>query len=409
MIRDIIVAGGGIIGCAIAYSLQKRGRHVTLLERNNLVGGASGACDQGILLQSKAPGEHLLLGIYSMRMYENLGRELGQDLEFQQKGYMLLMENAAECDAMDEIIVQQRALGLPVERIGMDEALKRQPGISREAVVGATYCPWDSEVNPYKTTYAYADAAARLGAEIRIHAEVTGLIAEGGAVCGVRTQAEELRADTVVLACGARTPEIGRMAGLDIPIRPRRGQAYITEAVAPFIRCNLLNARYVVAKHHPELLAGDRSLKAKLGVGFCITQSAKGNVMFGASREFAGFDKSNTPDGLREILANAVRLMPGIRGLNVIRTMGGLRPYSPDSKPLIGYVDGRPGLFLAAGHEGDGVSLAPATGKMAADLILDGKTDIPAAASFNPNRFSLIEKEADARPITAVLNEQFKI
>ena len=394
MKQDVIVIGGGIIGCAIAYSLQKRGKRVVLLEKNNLVGGASGSCDQGILLQSKAPGEHLLLGICSMKMYETLGRELGADLEFQQKGYMLLMESQAECDAMDGIIRQQRALGLPVERIEMDEALRRQPGISREAVVGATFCPWDSEVNPYKTTLAYADAAVRLGAEIRIHTPVTGLILQGGSLCGVRTPEGEIRADTVVLACGAWTPEIGAMAGLNIPIRPRKGQAYISEAVSPFIRCNLLNARYIVAKHHPELLSDDRSLAAKLGVGFCITQSAKGNVMFGASREFAGYENTNTPDGLREILSNAVRLMPGIRSLNIIRTMSGLRPYSPDSKPLIGFVRDVPGLFLAAGHEGDGVSLAPATGKMAADLILQGKTDVPAAASFNPNRFPLTGKAA---------------
>ena len=149
-----------------------------------------------------------------------------------------------------------------------------------------------------------------------------------------------------------------------------------------------------MAKHHPELLSDDRSLAAKLGVGFCITQSAKGNVMFGASREFAGYENTNTPDGLREILSNAVRLMPGIRSLNIIRTMSGLRPYSPDSKPLIGFVRDVPGLFLAAGHEGDGVSLAPATGKMAADLILQGKTDVPAAASFNPNRFPLTGEAA---------------
>ena len=389
---DVTVIGGGVIGCAIAYSLQKRGAKVTLLEQGNLAGGASGACDQGILLQSKAPGEHLLLGIYSMKMYETLGKELGRDLEFAQKGYMLLMESEAECAAMDEIISQQRALGLPVSRIDMDEALARQPGISREAVVGATYCPWDSEVNPYMTTYAFADAAARLGADIRTRTPVTGLLLRGGAVAGVRTPSGDISSDAVVCACGAASPRIGAMADLDVPIRPRRGQAYITEAVSPFIRCNLLNARYVVAKHHPELLRGDTSLKAQLGVGFCVTQSAKGNVMFGACREFAGYENVNTPDGLREILANAVRIMPGLKKLSVIRTMSGLRPWSPDSKPLIGFVKDAPRLFMAAGHEGDGVSLAPATGKMAADLILDGKTDVPAAASFDPNRFDLRAK-----------------
>ena len=122
MNKDVIVIGGGIIGCAIAYSLQKRGKSVALLERSNLVAGASGSCDQGILLQSKAPNEHLLLGIRAMEMYKELGRELGRDLEFTQKGYMLLMESELECRVMDGIIEKQRALGLPVAR-GVEDAL----------------------------------------------------------------------------------------------------------------------------------------------------------------------------------------------------------------------------------------------------------------------------------------------
>ena len=133
---------------------------------------------------------------------------------------------------------------------------------------------------------------------------------------------------------------------------PRRGQAFITEAVPEFIHRSVINARYIVAKHHPEVLKKDTSMKAKLGVGLCLTQSEKGNVMFGATREFVGYDVSNTVDGLSTILSNAVHLVPGLKNLNIIRTMGGLRPYTPDGRPLIGYVDGVPGFFMAAGHEG---------------------------------------------------------
>ena len=89
------------------------------------------------------------------------------------------------------------------------------------------------------------------------------------------------------------------------------------------------------------------------------------------------------------MLANAVRLMPGLRGMRIIRTMGGVRPYPPDSKPLIGYVKEAPGLFLAAGHEGDGICLAPASGLLVSQLICDGRSDIPAAGSFDPGRFQL--------------------
>lgn len=179
------------------------------------------------------------------------------------------------------------------------------------------------------------------------------------------------------------------MVGLNIPIKPRRGQTVITEAVPPFVHKLVNNARYIVAKHHPETLKNDHSLKAQMGIAISLVQSRKGNVEFGNSREFVGYDTSNTYLCLRELLKNATRIIPGLKNLNIIRTMGGVRPYPPDSKPLIGFVNGIPGFFLAAGHEGDGICLSPATGKLVSDLIVDGKTDVPAAAGFDPNRFDL--------------------
>ncbi len=392
MTTDIIVIGGGIIGSAIAYNLTKRGKRVVLLEKKYLVNGASASCDQGILLQSKAPGDHLRLAIYSMEMYKGLEKELSRELEFSQKGYLVLIENEMELKTMEDVVRQQNACGLPSEIISAEEAMGLQPGLNRDAIVAAAFCPWDGEVNPYMTTFAYADRAAEMGAVIKTSCPVTGLLIENGQVKGVKTPEEVIYAETVVNAAGAWAPFIGQMAGLDIPIKPRRGQVYITEEVPKFVHKGAINARYIVAKHHPELLKNDTSKKAKLGVGISLTQSFKGNVLFGASREFVGYDASNTLEGLREVLANATHLVPGLKRLNIIRTMGGLRPYPPDSKPLIGYVKGLPGFFMAAGHEGDGISLAPATGKLVADLILDGHTDVPAAESFDVNRFELMKE-----------------
>ena len=389
MTTDIIVIGGGIIGSAITYNLTKRGKRVVQLEKEYLVNGASGACDQGILLQSKAPNEHLKLALYSMELYKELGRELGRDLEFTQKGYLVLIENEKERETMEGIVKKQNELGLPSELISVEEAMRLQPGLNRDAIVGAAFCPWDGEVNPYMTTLAYADRAAQMGAVIKHGCPVTELIMENDRVLGVKTPEDTIYADTVINAAGAWAPSIGEMAGLTIPIKPRRGQVFITEASPVFVHKGVINARYIVAKHHPELLKNDTSMKAKLGVGISLTQSHKGNVLFGASREVVGYDTSNTVIGLREVLANAVHLVPGLKKLNIIRTMAGLRPYPPDSKPLIGYVKGREGFFMAAGHEGDGISLAPATGKLVADLIVDGRTDVPAAQSFDVNRFEL--------------------
>lgn len=389
MKTDIVVIGGGVIGSAIAYYLTKRGKKVTLLEKKYLVNGSSAACDQGILLQSKAPNEHLTLAIYSLEMFKNLEKELGRNLEFVQKGYLVLIESETELEVMKEIVAKQNELGLPSRIISKEDALSMQPGLNPDAFVAAACCDWDGEVNPYMLSMAFADRAEELGAVIKTGCPVTGLIMEDGAVKGVETPEGSIYADTVVNAAGVWAPEIGRMAGLEVPIRPRRGQAFITEAVPKFIHRSVINARYIVAKHHPEVLKGDDSMKAKLGVGLCLTQSEKGNVMFGATREFVGYDVSNTIDGLGTILGNAVHLVPGLKKLNIIRTMGGLRPYTPDSRPLIGYVEGVPGFFMAAGHEGDGISLAPATGKLVSDLIVDGTTDVPAAEAFDPNRFVL--------------------
>lgn len=389
MKTDVVVIGGGVIGSAITYYLTKRGKKVTLLEKKYLVNGSSAACDQGILLQSKAPNEHLTLAIYSLEMFKNLEKELGRKLEFVQKGYLVLIETELELQAMKEIVAKQNELGLPSRIISREEALSMQPGLNPDAFVAAACCDWDGEVNPYMLTMAFADKAEELGAVIKTGCPVTGLVMEDGAVKGVETPDGVIYADTVVNAAGVWASEIGQMAGLEIPIRPRRGQAFITEAVPKFIHRSVINARYIVAKHHPEVLKGDDSMKAKLGVGLCLTQSEKGNVMFGATREFVGYDVSNTIDGLGTILGNAVHLVPGLKKLNIIRTMGGLRPYTPDSRPLIGYVEGVPGFFMAAGHEGDGISLAPATGKLVSDLIVDGVTDVPAAEAFDPNRFAL--------------------
>lgn len=392
MTTDIVVIGGGVIGSAITYNLAKRGKRVTLLEKNYLSSGSSSACDQGILLQSKAPGEHLALGIYSMELYKNLSRELDTNLEFTQKGYLVLIENETERQTMEEVVRKQNAQGLDSHLISVEEAMRLQQGLNRHAIVAATFCSMDGEVNPYITTMAYADRAARLGAVIRCGCPVTDIIVEHGAVKGVKTPEETIYADIVIDAAGVWAPYIGEMVGLQIPIKPRRGQVFISESVPRFVHKGVINARYIVAKHHPELLKNDTSMKAKLGVGISLTQSEKGNVLFGASREFVGYNTDNSVVGLREVMANAIHLVPGLKKLNIIRTMGGIRPYTPDSKPLIGYVDGIDGFFMAAGHEGDGISLAPATGKMVADLIVDGVTDVPAAASFDPNRFELHHK-----------------
>ena len=133
MRTDVVIIGGGVIGSAIAYYLTKRGKKVILLEKKYLVNGSSGACDQGVLLQSKAPNEHLVLGIYSLEMFKKLEQELGRKLEFVQKGYLVLIESEPELKVMQEIVQKQNELGLPSKIITKEEALAMQPGLNPDA------------------------------------------------------------------------------------------------------------------------------------------------------------------------------------------------------------------------------------------------------------------------------------
>lgn len=383
---DIVIVGGGVIGCSIAYNLAKRGKKVIVVERDDHASGASGSCDQMVILQSKNPGIHLTLALASAELYKDLDKELDSRLGYHNDGGMILIENAAEMKVMEDFVARQKKTGLQVEIIDGKEARKRQRGLG-DQIIGATYSPQDAHVDPLQLNLAYARAAVRLGTEILLGTEVVGIDIRQQKVRGVKTSSGAIETPLVVNAAGAWAPFIGRMAGLELPIVPRRGQIVITEAVPPYITGDILSAQYIVAKYNPDLIKSSTSRGVQLGVGLAVSQTEKGNILIGATREFVGYDRQNTREGIREILKNAVRLMPGLKGINFIRVMSGLRPYTPDGLPLVGYASGLEGCFIAAGHEGDGIALAPVTGRIVADLICEGKTFTDVEA-LNPGRFA---------------------
>ncbi len=384
---DAIIIGGGVIGTSIAFHLAKRKKQILLVERQDLASGASGSCDQQIILQSKNPGIHLKLALKSAELYKDIAQELEHDIEYRASGGMILIETPEEMQVMRDFVERQRESGLQVDILQREDAVKLQPGLAKH-IVGATYSPQDAEVNPIEVTLAFAKAARKLGVEVLLNTEVLSLIMSAHRVEGVKTTQGTCYADITINAAGAWAPDIGRMAELNIPITPRRGQIAISEPVAPFLKRVMLSAQYIVAKYHPEILENSSSRARQLGVGLALSQSKKGNILIGATREFAGYDTQVTYDGMKEILKNATRLVPPLKEMNLIRVMAGLRPYTPDGLPLIGQVGGLEGFFMAAGHEGDGIALSPVTGKIVSELICDGRTFVD-VSPFDPNRFEL--------------------
>jgi sarcosine oxidase subunit beta len=375
---DVVIIGAGVIGASIAFHLTRHGIKPLVIEKSDPAAGSSGACDGLVFLQSKKPGLHLKLALESRKRFDALNETLGRRIEFKNPGGMCLIESEAELAAMRLFVDEQRRSGLEVELIDGDEARRREPCLS-EKVIAATYSALDSQVNPYALTFAFLAAAKSAGAQVLTGAEVRDVEAASGKITGLIAGNHRINAPVVVNAAGALAAEIGRMAGLDIPITPRRGQILVTASLPPLLRHCLISAQYVAVKFKPEL-AGTG------GMGYSLEQADSGNILIGSTREFVGFDRRTTFEGLRTMAGRIAPVIPALQRVPVIRTFGGLRPYTPDGLPILGKVGGLEGFIMAAGHEGDGIALSAITGELIADLITTGRTQFPLEA-FRLERF----------------------
>lgn len=386
---DVVVIGGGVIGSSIAYSLACRKVRVTLLEKGDLASGSSGACDGLVLLQSKKPGIHLRLAMESRKLFDRLAEQLPVPIEYHSRGGMVVIETAEELQAMERYVKEQQKTGLDVTLLDTAAAREIEPELS-EALVGAAFSPMDGQVNPIALAHGFALGAKRLGARIWTDVRVTGLRRDGCRVVGVETDKGRFSPGLVINAAGVYAPTIGEMVGISVPIRPRRGQLLVTGPTGPKIRGCMISARYIAAKHNPELAEGK-------GEGIAIEQTDSGNLLLGSTREFVGFDRRTTVEGLRGIARRTMAVLPGLSRLNVIRSFAGLRPYTPDGLPILGPVEGVEGFIMAAGHEGDGIALSPITGEMIAQYIVDGRTNIP-IDPFRLERFGSSHDPAEPEP-----------
>jgi sarcosine oxidase subunit beta len=374
----IVIIGGGVIGTSIAYHLAKQDARVTLIEENDLASGSSGACDGLVFMQSKKPGIHLTLAMESLKRFESLQQELPTDIEFKQTGGMVIIETEAEYRAMQKFTREQHRIGLPVRLLNRSRTLEKEPFLSSE-IMGATFSPLDAQVNPINLTLGFALAARKNHAKIITHAKVLAIRTKNCHVTGVATTKGNIEADMVVNAAGSMAGLVADMVDIAMPIRPRRGQIVVTQAAKPVLNHCLISAKYIAAKYDP-------SLAGKAGQGISMEQTDNGNLLLGSTREFAGFNKENTLSGIRRIIRQTAAILPVLENFQVIRTFAGLRPYTPDGLPILGPVKSLDGFIMAAGHEGDGIALSPATGDIMANMLLGRKTHILLDA-FSPDRF----------------------
>jgi sarcosine oxidase subunit beta len=372
---DAIIIGGGVIGAAVAYYLARRGVRSVVLEAGELAAGSSGACDGHIFLQSKKPGEHLKMALAGRNCFEQLAGELDADIEYRSAGGMVIVENEEEHRAMVRRLEVQTREGLRVSLLDAETARRLEPCLAPD-IRAAVFSPMDAQVNPIALTLALARGAVNLGVRILTASPVVAIESTGNRVVAVRTSGDRIAGGVVVNAAGAHAAAVGKMVGLRIPVFPRRGQLLVTESTPRFLHHSLLSAGYLAAKFH----SGEPASPVH---GLSLEQTASGNVLIGSTREFVGFDRRTTIEGVLGIARRAVRWVPCLESMAVIRSFAGLRPSTPDGLPILGPVSDLENFIMAAGHEGDGIALAPLTGQLIAASICREQTD------FSLNAFRL--------------------
>lgn len=378
MSYDAVVIGGGIIGTCSAYYLAEAGVDVCLVERGGLASGASGGCQFGIGHVNEGIGRELTMA--SSDLYRSLAGTLPVDIEYEDVGNVYIADSVEQVEALEETEASLQGTGMPCQLLDRRDLLSLEPSLG-DGVLRGLFFPNDATVHPMLATLAFAQAAEDSGANIRTFTEVTGITrSPDGSVAAAETTEGRISTGAVVIAAGAWSPFLGRMVDLELPVKPRRGHIVVTEPLPPCVNSYWLDASYFQAVEDVDQSEG------ALSVAMVIGQAASGNLLLGSSREFVGYDNSVNPSAISRMVERCLWFMPRLESVSAIRTYAGLRPYTPDLLPMIGPADGADGVFVATGHEGEGITMGPITGKLIAQLITGQEPEIP-LESLSPSRF----------------------
>jgi glycine/D-amino acid oxidase-like deaminating enzyme len=373
---DVVVIGGGVVGTAITYFLARKNIDVILVEKGAITAGTSGRCEGDVLVCDKEPGFDSRLTRLSQDLFPQIANQLDYDIGWTQTGSLLAIENEAEMEAARTLCSQLVAEGLPVRILDKYEVHEDEPYLAPD-IVGGMETDCDGSLNPMSLAYGLVSGAKKLGAKILTHRAVTGIgMDANGCVERVVTEGEEILARRVVNAAGVWAAEIGKLVGLDIPIKPRQGQMLVAERTFPVARRKVMEFGYMMAKFDSHGYARQVTPEMKkYGVALVFEPTEAQNFLIGSSRRFVGMDTSCHIDVLRAMAQRAIRFFPVMKDIKVIRSYAGLRPFTPDHLPVISETE-VPGFYVAAGHEGDGIGLSLITGKLISQMICGEQTSV---------------------------------
>jgi sarcosine oxidase subunit beta len=354
---DVVIAGGGISGCALAYQLAKRKVDVLLLERETLGSQSTGKCAGGVRQQFSTEDNVRVMRL-SVKMLESFEQEVGHPADFRQIGYLFVFTQPQQVEDFRHNMEMWHRVGLTEARwVDAAEAAQMVPVLNVEDVLGCTFCPTDGIASPADVTSGYATAARRLGARLKEGVEVTGIDVASGRVQGVRTSAGDVASRLVINCAGPWAASIGRMAGLEIPVLPYRRHIAVTGAFPAVPRNTPMTVDFHTSLYfHPE------------GDGVLIGMSDR--------TEPPGFVTDVNWDFLETMFAQAASRAPALAGAGVKTAWAGLYESTPDHQAILGPVAEVEGFWCAAGFSGHGFMQAPAAALLLTQLLLDKKSEI---------------------------------
>jgi len=366
---DVVIIGGGVVGCSLAYHLALRGlRDVLVVERDAVGSGTTSKAAGGIRAQFSTETE-IRFSLESIAVFERFVEEFGLDPGYRKIGYLFLISDRDDLAGFQERMALQRRLGVDVRLISPEDARALVPALHVDDLIGAVWGPQDGMAGPAEVTAGYARRARELGARIEEGVDVTAVVVEHGRVTGVRTAQGDVGTRIVINAAGPTAARVAQLAGVGIPVLPRRRHIFYTE---PF----------------PEI-PGPVPLTTDRASGFYFRKEMDQLLLSPGDVEDIGTDLAAPVDWSRveETVEKALHRLPIVEKARVAGGWAGLRPLTPDDHAIIGWAPGVEGFFLAVGFGGHGFQHSPATGRHVAEWLVEGKPSLDLSL-FDPARFA---------------------
>jgi sarcosine oxidase subunit beta len=366
---SIVIIGGGVVGCSIAYHLAGRGvRDVVVIERETVGSGTTSKAAGGIRAQFPTETE-IRFSLEAIKVFERFEDEFGVDIGYKKIGYLFLVSDPDDLRGFEPRIALQRRLGVDVRVITPADAKKLVPALRVDDLIAAVWGPGDGLAGPAEVTNGFARKARERGVKIVEGVRLTAIARDGARVTGVVTTEGAVAAPLVINAAGPSAATVGRLAGVEIAVHPRRRHIFYTE---PF----------------PEI-PGPIPLTTDRASGFYFRKEMEQVLLSPGDVEDIGTDFEVPVDRgkIEEAVTKAVDRVPVLEQARIAGGWAGLRPLTPDDHAIIGWAPGVTGFFLAVGFGGHGFQHSPATGRHVADWVVNGTPSMDLSL-FDPGRFA---------------------